>query len=334
MMLFQKTIKTKAFALLAVSLVAVPAVMANTMPAAPTKAELQQRLLLALTGEYSNFYALTEQPTTVGDFPPIIQHAESVSLASGEQALLVKQGFLSSRASNVSNSYYRRTLYVFVTPRNSNELVQVSYPLSPSVSKQALTEPDALSQLPRLPGCEIFWQYEPMANGHDSFNGYRSPDRCFFVDEKNTPVHLETIVHVTNNELQMTENLLDSSGEPLVETELGGTITLNPIRFFDMTVSFLPDGANKENAEAWISVQPDGLIHDHGQHINLRTQKEQQVLPYQIKLVRAEGNESLLQVRIYSLGLDTPLEDLTVELNDGVGVLHIDPLRVEIELRR
>lgn len=332
-MLFQKIIKTKALALLALNVAALPVAMADTMPAAPTQAELQQRLLLALSGEYSNFHALTEQPTTVGDFPPIIQHGEPIILANGEQALLVKQGFLSSRASDASNSYYRRTLYVFVTPRNSNEIVQISYPLSASVSKQALTEPDALAELPRLPGCEIFWQYEPMANGHDSFNGYRSPDRCFFVDEKEIPVHLETIVHVTNNELQMTESLLDSNGEPLLEAEIGGTITLNPIRFFDMTVSFLPDGANKDDPAAWISVQPDGLIHDHGQRINLRTQKEQQILPYQIKIVRADSNQNLLQVRIYSLGLDTPLEDLTVELHNGVGVLHIDPLRVEIELR-
>lgn len=293
---------------------------------------MQQRLITRLTGEYSNFYALTEHPTTVGDFPPIIQEGETITLANGEQALLVKQGFLSMRASDAADLYYRRTLYVFVTPRHSDELVQVSYPLSASVSKQSLTEPDALALLPRLPGCEIYWQYEPMVNGQDGFNGYRSPDRCFFVDEKNTPVHLETILRVTTSELQMTENLLDGDGEPLLETELGGTMTLNPIRFFDMTVSFLPDGADKEDADAWISVQPDGLIHDHGQRINLRTQKEQQILPYQIKLVRADNSDNLLQVRIYSLGVETPLENLMLKLENGTGVLHADPLRVEIQI--
>ncbi len=303
------------------------------------RVELQQRLLNALSGEFSNFYALTEHPTTVGDFPPVLQRADIITLANGEQALLVEQGFLAMRAAHASTkdvgvvNSYRRQLYAFVTPRNSNQLVHVSYPLPDSIGVTQLAAPNALESLKRLPGCEVHWHYERLVDGSDSFEGYRSPERCFFIDDNNTPVHMETILHVANYGIQMTDNVLDASGEPLLETELGGTMLLNPIRFFNMTVSFLPDGADKNNADAWISIQPDGLIHDHGQRINLLTKKEQQILPYQIQLLREEDTNDRLQVRIYSLGSEMPLEQLSLELENGVGVLQVDPLRVEIHMQ-
>lgn len=300
----------------------------------PSRAELQQKLINALVGEYSNFLALTEHPTTVGDFPPIIQRAEVVVLANGEEGLLVHQGLLSSRSTGLASTHYRRTLYLFTSTPHSDALIQVSYPLTPNFTKELLSEPGALSQLERLPGCEIHWQYEQVEDSQLSFNGYRSPSRCFFIDEHGVAIHLETILHVGNNELQMTENLLDGAGEPLSEADLVGTLSLTPIRFFEMTVSFLPDGSNADDDEAWLSVQPEGLIHDHGQRINLLTKNEQQALPYEIKLVRGAQDENQLQVRIYSLGSETPMQDLAVELTEGVGVLNAEPLRVEIQIRR
>lgn len=345
MTVYRTTIKTKALNLFLFSLLlSFPALA--TEPNTPiteeteaelvlTREELQSRLLTALSGEFSNFYALTEHPTTVGDFSPIIQQADIVTLANGEQAILIEQRFLETRAARSQVQLNnRRQLYTFVTPRKSEELVQITYPVPANITAQFLSEPEALQQLKRLPGCEIHWQHEQLNNGESSFEGYRNPKRCFFIDSSdNSPIHMESILHVANHEIKMTDNLLDANGEPLSEMELAGTLILNPIRFFDMTVSFLPEGANKDNDEAWINIQPEGLIHDHGQRINLRTQKEQQTIPYQIKLVREEGTTNKLQVRIYSLGSETPLEELTVELENGVGVLNADPLRVELQVR-
>lgn len=316
----------------------------------------KHELLELLQGSYSNFYALTEHPTTVGDFPPLLQQAEIITLAQGEPALLVSQGFLMAGSSTTftPEESVRRYLYVFVTPRHSSDLVQVMYPLTADITAEFLAKPDALNHLTRLPGCEIRWQHEVLANGEHGFSGYRQPQRCFFMaTETNTPVHLETILQVGANEQQVTDNFLDQNGEPLAEMEPGGTLILNPIRFFEMTVSFLPEGANKDDVNAWISIQPDGLIHDQGQRVNLRMKDSQQMLPYQIKLLRAEeqafsgepdaavakGLKALankankLQVWIYSLGSEEWLQELSVELEQGRGVLYADPLRVELQLR-
>lgn len=341
-MLFQKTIKTTIQTLFLLGLLYTPIQVfaeqapdnTNSLNVVHSRVELQQKLINAFVGEYSNFFALTEHPTTVGDFPPIIQRIETVVLADGQVGLLVNQGFLSSRSSHLASAHYRRTLYLFTTSRNSNALVQISYPLDQHVTKESLTEVGALTQLERLPGCEIQWQYEQTVAGEQSFNGYRDPERCFFIDEQGLPIHLETILYVGKNELQMTENLLNEEGEPLPEADLVGTMSLTPIRFFEMTVSFLPDGSDEGDESAWISIQPDGLIHDHGQRINLLTKNEQQALPYQIQLVRGAQDENQMQVRIYSLGAETPLQELTVDLIDGVGVLNADPLRVEIQIRQ
>lgn len=287
---------------------------------AESKEQQKQQLMGLLVGTFSNFYPSTRDPDAVANFPPVVQRGQPLQLESGEQVLLMEQRFLHE------STYFRRQIYRFVVQsrRFSDEQTLLHYtydvPVDTAISKE---QPIQLSEFQRLPGCEVRW----VVVDH-GYEGYRDADRCYFVDEDGASVYFESQLRVELDRLQVIETLYDQRREPI--EALGGAMVSEPIRFFDMSVKFLPAGANSDNDEDWITVVGDRRVHDHGQRINLRTAKEQQLLPYQIHVVKHYKKPDQLMVRVYALGDDQPMHQWQLEEQDGRWYREELPLRVEL----
>ncbi|RUO37130.1 hypothetical protein CWE15_11510 [Aliidiomarina taiwanensis] len=303
----------------------------QTQPPSPQ----QQALVDALSGQFSNFYALTEYPNTVGDFPPLLYTGESITLPTGQQAVLVSQYHFDVSGSQAvqGQTPLRKQLYAFVTPAEETAAVHVSYPVPNQVSAEALRQAEVFSQLQRLPGCETYWTAATNETGNHYFEGYRNPKRCYFLNTDNqSQVHVESIHYVTATEQKITENLLSNDGEPLDNMELAGTLVLHPIRFFNVEAAYLPEGAEAEQAEAWVHIEPVGTVHDHGQRLNLHTQHSQQLIPYQIRVLRQPNTPQQVRVSLYSLGEHTALEEIDVNLHEAPRPFTLGPLRLTLTL--
>lgn len=298
-------------------------------------------------GEFSNFSALTEHPESMGHFAPIFMRGKQVELTQGEQGLLIEQAFLmdyieaastgqKSQDQQLAEVSYRRWLYRFVASKQV-ELAAIVYPLPAEVLPQDLTNEAVLKSLKRLPGCEFIWQYDLLKKEQPGLVGYRDPMRCYFINsEDKSRVGLASWVGFNPEDPERKISLIESIPYGLpeaAEEDLGipmeSHVVFEPIHFYDLTMAYLPEGESAEDEKAWAEIQPESFIHDQGQQINLKTAAEQRILPYQIKLERV-GTERV-KVSIYSLGEETPMRQLEVELTQGRGVFESLPLRVELK---
>lgn len=295
----------------------------------------QEALIDALSGQFSNFYALTEYPNTVGDYPPLVYTGTPLTLPNGHHGVLVSQYHfdVSGSAQAVSNNPVRQQLYAFINPGEAADAVHVTYPVPTDLTAAQLSQADTFSQLQRLPGCETYWTAPAETNETQHFEGYKNPKRCYFMNpEQQSQVHVESIHYVTAQEQKLTENLLNAKGEPLADMALAGTLVLHPIRFFQVQAAYLPEGANEENNDAWVHIEPASNVHDHGQRINLLTQNSQQLIPYQIRVLRHQSTPQQVRVSLYSLGEHTALEEVDISIEEANGTFKLGPLRLSLTL--
>src|SRR5690554_5484470 len=256
MRVFQRTLASLACA----SLFSLPLALSAAEPQADATANInsqQQALIQALSGQFSNFYALTEYPNTVGDYPPLLYTGTPLTLPNGKQAVLVSQYHfdIAGKSRPFNKTPARQQLYAFTAPSDAADAAHITYPVPTQLTADDLTSPATFATLARLPGCETYWNAATQATDEMHFEGYRAPKRCYFMNtESQSQVHVESIHYVTPEEQKLTESLLDEAGEPLANMELAGTLVLHPIRFFTLHGAYLLEGANQENETAWVHI--------------------------------------------------------------------------------
>ncbi|CUS49571.1 MAG: CpeT/CpcT family (DUF1001) [Idiomarinaceae bacterium HL-53] len=271
-------------------------------PSDDPRIEQQNVLVELLAEDYSNFHPLFFHPEDVGNFPPVVQRGYRTTTTSGAPAVIVEQAFLDQELTP-----YRRQLLTFSLPSRSEGIVQVTYPLE--VEQPLPMGPINLSAYERLQGCEVRWK--ALENG---FEGYRSPRRCYFLNEAGQQVHLESNLRIQADSLEMVDTVLNAEGEPL-EDEAPAALVLEPIRFLQLEARFLPSGEDSENKDAWLPVTVDRPMHDHGQRVNLSLGEQR--LPYQLHVVLVPEAPEQLQVTIYSAGDEVPVEQWNLSLEAG-----------------
>ncbi|RTE86028.1 MULTISPECIES: CpcT/CpeT family chromophore lyase [Gammaproteobacteria] len=273
----------------------------------------KEELLGLLAKRYSNFHPLFESPDIVGNFPPIVQTGKLISLATGERVLLLEQSFIT----NVTDPF-RRQLLRFMIPSRSEGILQITYPLPSSIEFEEESLSD-LSAFERLPGCEVRWQ-----KGADGFVGSRTAERCYFVDESGQQVHLRSQFQVNSEQLVLDETVLNQEGEPTAEDE-AQTLLLEPIRLLQLEAALLPAGAEIDDADAWMPVQLENQLHDHGQRVNLRL--GELASPYQIRVTFVPEQPNMLDITLFSVGYSQPIEQWLIEKENGAWTQTEAPLR-------
>ncbi|MCC5855502.1 MAG: hypothetical protein JJU10_07495 [Idiomarina sp.] len=282
----------------------------------PSEQELQRTQLIEwLSGDFSNFYPLTRDPEELGNFPPVLQRGKVHTLANGETVLVVKQSML-----NQPDQAYRRHLYRFVAMPRQERLVQITYPLNDD------SVPDSVEDLARLPGCEIHWQAH-----EDAFEGYRSPERCYFRNSEGQRIHMESTLRATANSLVISDAVVDSEGEIFEDIGPGATFQAERIRFLNLTGAFLPPGANSDADDAWIDMTLNGRLHDHGQRMNLKTRADERTLPFQLSITRDDEDSERIHLRIYSVGQERAMTHVEITRENGTWEYHNDSLRISIQ---
>lgn len=275
----------------------------------------REALISMFTRNYSNFHPLFNNPEAVGNYPPIVQRGFERQLTSGEKVVILEQSFLDN-----SRRVYRKQLVRFTLPQRSDGILQITYPLP--VEELLLSRPIQLAQYERLPGCEIRWSKE------GAFEGFRSHERCYFLDENEQKVHLESHFLIDDTQFELLDTEVNEDGEP-VSDEAPAPLTLEPIRFLQLDASFLPAGADASDSEVWISVQTASELHDHGQRTNLLL--DERSSSFQLRVAFVPEDPSTLNVTLFSAGDELPLEQWTIQKEGYAWTQHEPPLRFTLK---